>query len=340
MRRVKWGIVGSGGIAERRTIPGLLKCENAELAACMDRDGNAARRVADQFGAKLACTDLGELLAAELDAVYIATPVFAHEEQARAALAAGKHVLVEKPLAMNAGSAASLVESFREKNLLLMAGYMMRYHNLHGEMKRILSEGGIGTPVSADLQFSCWYPRVPGSWRQVRAKGGGGAVMDLGVHCLDLLSWLTDAKVKEVKAFCANQVQDYEVEDGANILLTLENGILARVQVNFNVPDALPSRVELKGTAGALVAEGTLGQTESGSLTWLYAPQKSYDAAQNNPEPRKTVFPGGGGDIYAKQVADFSRRVLDKNFDCSFAESSVEVQRLVQEIYRNSEEGK
>ena len=340
MKKVKWGVVGSGGIAERRTIPGLLKCGNAELAACMDRDGEAARRVAQKFGAKLACTELSELLASDIDAVYIATPVFAHEEQARAALAAGKHVLIEKPLAMNAASAASLVASFRENRLLLMAGYMMRYHNLHGEMKRILSEGGIGTPVSADLQFSCWYPKIPGSWRQDRAKGGGGAVMDLGVHCLDLLSWLTGAQVKEVKAFCANQVQDYEVEDGANILLRLDNGILARVQVNFNLPDALPSRVELKGTAGAPVAEGTLGQTENGTLTWLCAPQESYDAAQNNPEPQKTVFRGGEGDVYAKQVADFSQRVLDGNFDCSFADSSVEVQRLVEEIYWNAGEEK
>ena len=336
MKKVRWGIVGSGGIADRRTIPGLLKCGNAVLAACMDRDPDVARRIAQKYGAKHYCSELSEFLAADIDAVYIATPVFVHEEQAEAVLAAGKHVLIEKPLAMSANAAERLVKAFRDRGLLVMAGYMMRYHNLHGVMKRIFESGGIGTPVSADLQFSCWYPKIPGSWRQDRAKGGGGAVMDLGVHCLDLLCWLTQSGVCDVKAFCANQVQDYEVEDAANILLRLENGMLARIQVNFNVPDALPSRVELKGTAGSLIAEGTLGQTESGTLTWLSAPQGDYDAAQNNPDPKAKHFASEGGDLYAKQVEDFSARILKGNFDCSFAQSSVEVQRLVERVYESA----
>lgn len=101
MRKVKWGVIGCGGIAKRRTIPGMCLVENAELTAVMDVNLPAAKQVGETFGAAVVCKSTEELIAQDIEAVYIATPVFAHKEQAIAAMRAGKHVLVEKPAGLN-----------------------------------------------------------------------------------------------------------------------------------------------------------------------------------------------------------------------------------------------
>lgn len=333
MKKVNWGIIGSGGIADRRTIPGLIKCNNASLMACMDLNGEVAKAVADKYGAKESYTNVKDLLKADIDAVYIGTPVFCHEQQAMESLIAGKHVLIEKPIAMNYMSAQKILNEAKNRNLLIMSGFMMRYHNLHKKMREIVYSGGIGQVVSADFQFSCWYPKIPGSWRQDKSKGGGGVIMDLGVHCIDLMMYLTQARVEDVKGFLANQTHNYEVEDSANIIVKLSDGAYGRVQVNFNVPDALPSRVELRGTKGALIAEGSMGQNEEGNLYYIYSPQSDYNSAQMYVKPQTEVFESERGDLYEKQVADFSDQILTGKINYAFAESSLEVQKIVDNIY-------
>lgn len=332
-KQIKWGVIGCGGIADRRALPGLIQCDNARLVACMGRKKEVAERVAAKYGAEFACTEVSELLQKDIDAVYIATPVYCHEEQSLAALAAGKHVLVEKPVALNGTGAARLVEKFRGSGLRFEAGYMMRQHSLHRKMREIYREGGIGRSVSLDLQFSCWYPRDASAWRQDATKSGGGALMDLGVHCLDLLFFLTGESVTDVCGYWDAQTPDYPVDESANILLRLKSGATARVQVNFNVPDALPSRVEWKGKEGSLVAEGSLGQEDTGTLKWIHAPQAAYDAVQRRPEPRTETFEGEGGDLYTRQFEGFSARILEGATDYDFADSSVEVQKIVDRVY-------
>src|ERR1700677_2811589 len=113
-QKIRWGVIGSGGIAKRRTIPeGILKAGNAELAVVCSRDAKKNEEVAKQFGAKPA-RSIEELLKADIDAVYIGTPVHQHLEQTRLAAAAGKHVFCEKPLGLDIAEAEAMLAACRK----------------------------------------------------------------------------------------------------------------------------------------------------------------------------------------------------------------------------------
>src|SRR5688572_23668603 len=157
-KKVRWGVIASGGIARRRTIPeGIVPARNAELVAVYGRNTGTNTAVARQFGTR-AVENLDELLALDLDAVYIASPNHAHLEQTRRAAAAGKHVFCEKPLGMNVVEARRMVQVCRKAGVNLGTAFMMRYHSQHQSALRLIQDGRLGKPVYARAQLSCWYP--------------------------------------------------------------------------------------------------------------------------------------------------------------------------------------
>jgi len=201
--KVKWAVIGSGGIARRRTIPeGISEAENAELVAVYDVNSAANEEVARQFGMK-ACATEDELLGSGCDAVYIATPAVFHAEQTERAARAGKHILCEKPLGMTVGEGERMLDMCRLKGVKLGVGFMMRFHAQHREALRLIQEGRLGMPVFGRAQLSCWYPPIPGAWRQDPTEGGGGSLMDMGGHCIDLLEMLF-GPARKVTCFTGN----------------------------------------------------------------------------------------------------------------------------------------
>ena len=141
MKKVRWGVIGAGGIAQRRTIPGMMQCENAELVAVMEITPELAESCRAKWNCKKAYTSAEELLNdPEIDAVYIASPVFLHAQQAMAAADAGKHILIEKPLAMTAAEGQEVVEHCKEKGVLIAAGFMMRFGACIQAMKKAIAE--------------------------------------------------------------------------------------------------------------------------------------------------------------------------------------------------------
>ena len=138
MRKIKWGVIGCGGIADIRTIPGMLLAENAELTAVMDRNAEVSAKVGKKYGVFF--TDsMEEFLRKDIDAVYIATPVFCHKEQVLLAADAGKHILLEKPMGMSAEDGIEMAKYCREHGVLLGVGFMMRLHGAHKEIKKLIS---------------------------------------------------------------------------------------------------------------------------------------------------------------------------------------------------------
>ncbi|MBQ3084515.1 MAG: Gfo/Idh/MocA family oxidoreductase, partial [Clostridia bacterium] len=161
MKKVKWGVIGCGGIADRRTLPGMMLAENAELIAVMDANKAAAENVKEKYGAKYAFDRYEDLLALEeIEAVYIASPVFAHKEQALAAAKAKKHILLEKPLGLTLEDSIEIIEVCEKEGIKLGVGLMMRFHAYHQALKKIIAEGKIGEIVSMRAQFTCWYPKM------------------------------------------------------------------------------------------------------------------------------------------------------------------------------------
>jgi predicted dehydrogenase len=280
---IRWGVIGAGGIADRRTIPeGIMASPRCELAAVMDTDAGRARAVADKYGARHCFTRMEDLLALkEVDAVYIATPNYLHREQTVAAAQAGKHVLVEKPFAKTVAEGEAMIAACREARVKLMAGYLMRFHAHHQRLKAMVEAGDLGQLVFGRAQLTCWYPDIPGAWRQDPRLGGGGAIMDMGTHCLDLLEMFL-GPISEVAAFARTLTFHYAVEDSATVLVRFASGAQGVVDVNFNVPDEAAQNVlEVRGTKGAVLADHTIGQDAGGHMV-AYLPQgsKGYEAAQ------------------------------------------------------------
>ena len=339
--KIRWGIIGCGGIARRRTIPGLVGAANAELVAVMDTNETFAKEVAEEFGVKHAFSDLDSLLALpEVDAVYIATPVFCHKEQVIAAANAGKHILLEKPMAMTSAEAEELKALCEEKGVRLSIGLMMRFHAYHEEMKRLIAEGAIGDIVSIRSQFACWYPDIPGVWRQDKSKSGGGALVDLGVHCIDLVQYVTGLRATEVTAFCDTQTFSYGVDDSASVLLRMNNGALCVIESNFNIPDdAVTGKIEIYGTAGSMRADGTLAQEEVGTVHVLTSDStKGYDASQNRGPIVPTVIDVPTGNMYTKEVERFGDAIINGTASPVPAEDAIFVQKIVEAAYRANDE--
>ena len=241
-QKVRWGVIGAGGIADRRTIPGMMLCDNAELVAVMEINMELAEKCRAKWGCKKAYDSEAALLAdPEVDAVYIASPVFLHAKQAMAAADAGKHILIEKPLAMTSEEGQKVVDYCKEKGVLIAAGLMMRYGAYVQAMKKAVAEGKIGKPVSGYAQFTCWYPDMPGNWRQSKKNGGGGSMMDMGVHCIDLLQYILGTKAKDVAAFHDTLTFNYEVEDSSTVLIRMETAHSVLFSPTSTFPTTLPS---------------------------------------------------------------------------------------------------
>ena len=336
-QKIRWSIIGAGGIADRRTIPAIMKDEGSELVAVMDRVPEVAKAVGEKYGVPYFTSEDEMLKAIESDAVYIGTPVFCHKDQALTALKHGRHVFIEKPVTISAEEGKELTEAFRAAGKQLTVGYMMKYHNLHEKARELVMAGKIGKPVSVRARFAIWYPDIPGAWRQKKELGGGGSFMDLGVHCAELIEYILGDEIEDVKAFCTTASFKYEVEDGASVIFKTKGGALGGIDANFNVPDAAGgTRLEIYGDEGYIIADGTLSQLEVGKLTHLHAPQGDYSAMQDSQAAEPVEYVGGGKDLYEKQIKLFCDLLRDGKTDYFYADRAVHIQELVESIYADA----
>lgn len=334
--KFRWCVIGAGGIADRRTIPAILEDEGSELVAIMDKFPATAQKIGEKYGVKYFTDEAEMLKSVECDAVYIGTPVFSHYAQAMTALSFGKHVFVEKPVSMTAKEGRELVDAFKKAGKMLVVGYMMKYHNLHEKAKEIVKNGGIGDVNDVRAQFCCWYPDIEGAWRQKKALGGGGAIMDLSVHCIELIEDILDEEIVDVKSFYSTKTFKYEVEDSAVVIFKTKNGVLGHIDVNFNIPDdASVAKLELYGTKGYVICEGTLAQEEVGKLKYLYAPQGDYSAQQSRTVAEPQEFIGERNNLYLKQLVKFRKAVECGELDYFYTDRAVQVQEVVEKIYEN-----
>jgi predicted dehydrogenase len=339
--KVKWGVIGSGGIARRRTIPeGILKADNAELSLVYDIDEQVNAEVAKESGARPA-QSIDALLEAGLDAVYIATPANLHRDQVLACAEAGKNILCEKPLGMTIAEAEEMIESCRAASVKLGCAFMMRFVAQHVEALRLIDEGRLGKPTYGRAQLSCWYPPIDGAWRQNPVTGGGGSLIDMGGHCIDLLEMFF-GKVSRVSCFTNNTVHDYESEDSATALLSFENGALATVDTFFCIPDASSKNVlELYGSQGSILAKGTIGQGPAGQMVaFLEGQDKGYNAQQARVEDASTTIAPEPVNAYKAEIEEFTQAIIEDREPVISAELGLRSQKVLAACYESARSGK
>jgi predicted dehydrogenase len=339
-KKIRWGVIGSGGIARRRTIPeGIMTAANAELAAVYDVNPSANAAVAKQFNAA-AASSVEELLGMDVDAVYIASPANLHCVQTLAAAKGGKHVLCEKPLGLTAGEAEIMMKACEKAGVTLGTAFMMRFQTQHQEALRLIRAGALGKPVYGRAQLSCWYPPMEGSWRQDPVLGGGGSLMDMGGHCIDLLEMFFGG-VKKVSCFINNGVHAYRSEDSAVVTLFFENGAMATVDAFFCIPDNSSKNVlELYGSKGSILAKGTIGQGDAGEMTaFIEGGSAGYDAKQSRGADAAIVIAPPPMNTYRMEIEEFSQALIEKRAPSNNADQGLQSQRLLAACYESARTG-
>jgi 1,5-anhydro-D-fructose reductase (1,5-anhydro-D-mannitol-forming) len=274
---VGWGIVGCGWVARDHLLPALRATPGLRLVAACDRDPAAAARLADGSDA-LVTDDLDALLAAPgLGAVYVATPNAAHRPVVAAVAARGVPVLCEKPLAADVDDAAAIVAACA--GTLAGTAFDQRFHPAHRRIAELVAAGALGTVTAVRIVYACWLPpdwspdgRPHDNWRVDPARAGGGALVDLAPHGVDLVGALLGDDLDTLHVALQRRVHPYPVDDGAVLAGRTAGGVLVSGHVAFNTADPLPRRrLEVVGTRAQLVAEDTMGQTAGGRLTLLDA---------------------------------------------------------------------
>ncbi len=334
---IKWGVVGCTGIAYRRTMKGIIESENSTLEIIYGRSLDACKKIGEELGVKYT-DNLEQLLMADIDAVYIATPVYCHLEQVRKIAKAKKHILLEKPFGLNSKEAKEIIDICKSEKVMLGAGFMMRYHHQHRKIKDIIRSGEIGDIVSFRSHFSCLYPDIEGAWRQTKALSGGGALVDLGIHCIDLFNYILDDKAEAVCGLCQTQTFNYEVDDSASLILQTKHSGIGHIEVNFNIPDDVSvSKLEIYGTKGSIISLGTLGQDEEGTTTvTVSANAVKYDACQHRQVAKSYVLNDTGSNLYEMEITDFANSILNnKNVD-KIAEDALYAQKVCDMAYQST----
>lgn len=342
-KQVRWGVIGACGIAKRRTIPeGITQAKNAKLVAVMDVDVEGARNVAEKFGAELCVTEQELLARKDIDAVYIATPSFLHTKQVLMAAKAGKHILCEKPLANTAAEIKKQIAACKKARVKLGVGFMMRFNVYHQAIRDMIKTRKIGNPVYARGQMSCWYPVMKGNWRQSWKLGGGGPMVDMGSHVVDVLESFF-GKTQSVMAIVANRAHKYEVEDTAVALLEFKGGLSAIVDVSFAVPDETGEFVlEVYGTKGAAKGSYSLAQGPGGDFRLcLLGDTKGYDAQQDNKSKvGYQTWSLPAKNTYQSEIEAFSDAVIKNKPAPIPAADGLWNHKIMEAIYKSAETGK
>ncbi len=271
MEPVRWGIAGYGWVARDYMAPAIRAAGDRLVAVC-DPDP-AARAAATATGASAYPTV--EALAADpaVEAVYIATPNHLHRPMVEALAARGKAILCEKPMAATLEDAQRMAAACRAAGVFYATAFDQRHHPAHRALCDALAAGLIGTVTAVRIVYACWlgadWDKGTGSnWRVDAARAGGGAVMDLAPHGVDLIDFLLGEPLLTLGGLLQRRVHDYAVDDGGLLVGQTASGVLASLHVAYNCPEALPRRrLEAIGTTGQITAIDTMGQDPGGTLT-------------------------------------------------------------------------
>ncbi|MEM1042854.1 MAG: Gfo/Idh/MocA family oxidoreductase [Bacteroidota bacterium] len=293
-----WGIVGCGWVVRDYVAPALAA--TGTVAALCDPDAEALAATAPGAAHY---ADLDAFLRHPgLDAVYVATPNHLHAAHVAAVAEAGLPVLCEKPMARTAVEAETMIEAVHRAGVPYATAFDQRFHPAHVALRRLVAHGALGTVTCVRIHYACWTPAdwapdalYRDNWRVDPERAGGGALIDLAPHGLDLTQLLLGEPIVEVAALTQERVFDYPVDDGAVLVGRTASGALLSHTVAYNCPDAFPRRrLEVIGTEARALAVNTMGQTPGGTLTLTHADGREeavpFDAERSPFEAQAAAF--------------------------------------------------
>jgi predicted dehydrogenase len=324
--KLGWGLIGCGDIARKRVAPALLDMDCSELIAVSRARSELAASFAKDFGAKRWYAEWCDLLSDdEIDAVYIATPVHLHVTQAVAAAEAGKHVLCEKPMAMNSQECDRMIDAARSQGVKLGIAYYRRFYPVVERIKEIIKSGEIGVPSLVQIEAFEWFNPAAGnprSWLLQKHLSGGGPMMDFGCHRIEVLLNIF-GPISEVKALTANTVFDREVEDTALALFRFAGGACSVLSVTHAAAEAKDT-LNIFGTLGSI----RVPILNEGKMQVIGKSGERYEA--HSP----------AANTHVPLVEDFMNAVLCNRDPTVNGETGRTVARIEDEIYRQAASAK
>jgi predicted dehydrogenase len=322
------GIIGSGAIVQVAHLPTLRKLKTVEVRAVCDTDLPKARAIADRFGVKNAFDDIEDLLGyEELDALVLCTPNHLHESHILAALSAGLHVLVEKPLALSSASAQKIARAAEKSGKVVLVGMNHRYRPDVQLVRSFVQSGELGT---VDSVRGSWHvfraSRAQLGWRQKRELSGGGAMLDLGLTMIDLAFWLAGNPVPER----VTAVLDLErgVEQSGSAFVVCEGGVSVFVDVTWHhIGPGERFGVGLRGSKGTAAINPL--------TVWKELNGVAVDVSPTGSISRETAYTAS----FRAEWAHFQAAVRGEVGTPSLQEH-VTLHRVIDAIYRSALEGK
>jgi predicted dehydrogenase len=283
MERLRWGLIGCGDISTKRVAPALRDLPNCELVAVARARPELAESFAKQFHARRWHPDWHTLgRDEEIDAIYIATPVHLHAAQVIAAAEAGKHVLCEKPMALNLEECERMTDACRVHHVKLGLAYYRHFYPAVNRIKEVIRSGEIGRPVVTQINAFERFNPEPGHarrWFLEKAKAGGGPMFDFGCHRIEVLLNIF-GHIKHAIGSTANVLFDREVEDTAVALFEFESGMRGVLTVT-HVACEPQDTVDIFGSQGSIhipvLNQGVIRiKTAAGERTEIHPPHSNF----------------------------------------------------------------
>jgi 1,5-anhydro-D-fructose reductase (1,5-anhydro-D-mannitol-forming) len=254
---VRFGIVGFGLHAVRRLMPGFALARSCQVTALSRRDLTKAQAAAAEYKIPLTFSSTAELCRSpEVDAVFVTTPNSVHLADVLTAIAAGKPVLCEKPMGMNAAECRQMVQAARAAKVVLGVAQVFRFEDSTARLRERIASGQIGTPIFARSEFSYPGKHHARTWLTNAKIAGSGPIGDVGVHCIDALRYILQDEVVRVHARGLWDADSGEVEAAANLSLEFARGTLGTVLVSTRAEYRTP--MEFVGEGGVLRADDGL----------------------------------------------------------------------------------
>src|SRR6266550_1303228 len=325
MNQLRWGLIGCGDIARKRVAPALRDLPECELVAVCRKRSELAESFAREFGAGKWYEDWRDLIRdEEVEAVYLATPVHLHRTQTIAAAEAGKHVLCEKPMALNAAECDEMLVSCGANNIRLGVSYYRHFYPIVARIKSLLDSGEIGQPVLAQINAFEWFNPEDDearAWLLKKGLAGGGPLFDFGCHRIEVLAHIF-GRITKVAALTANVLFDREVEDTATASFQFEGGACGVLTVTHAEREPQDS-LDIFGSQGSIsvpvLNEGRMRVRNEEGEHW-----ESHPPAANLHEPL---------------IADFVQAVLANQMPTVSGEIGRMVAKIEEAIYRHAPVG-
>jgi predicted dehydrogenase len=348
---LKVGIIGAGGIANGAHIPGYKKTPGVELYAACDVARERAQSMAEQHGMPHVFADYEDMLKLpELDVVSVCTPPFAHKDAAIAALQAGKHVLCEKPMALNGDEAQAMVDAWHQareshQNKFTI-GFQSRWGRNAQLLKRMIDAGELGD-VYYGRAVALRRRGVPG-WGVFtdKSKNGGGPLIDIGVHALDLALWLmghpSPASVYGVtfrkfgnrpnvfNPWGPWDPSTYDVEDSAFAMIRFAGGATLQLECSWalNVEKSIGQTILCGTEGGAQMDPFKIFQEKHGTILDVVPPERATEGQSGSSDP-----------LHVLEIQGFIRAIREDTDPLVLPEQALTVSRIVDAIYASDESG-